>query len=315
MKSQTATIFQFILLSSFFVFFTETVIGQSKGCLPKEPPLDVTSRFEISAHIGATTFFGDLGGNIGRGMPFAKDFDPRTIHPFVGLSLGYYPANYLKFKFSISHTSVNGADSLIHNQGSMERWRYYRNLSFRSRISDASLEAEFYPLIWLSNSQKLQWFDPFFSIGIGAFRYNPQAKLNGNWIDLQPLHLEGQGFPEYPNRKPYSLTQLYIPYSAGIKYYLNDNWSVSAAMLWRRTFTDYIDDISTTYINPVLFDKYLPADKAALAKQLYSRSKTPWKVRPNIEKADSRDRDSYVTMLVTVSWVMKKQVKVFYGGF
>lgn len=304
-----------ILLFSFFICGSKIAVCQSKGCLPKQPVADVAGRFEVSAHIGTTTFFGDLGGNRGRGEPFAKDFDIRTVHPLTGLAIAYYPDNYYKIKATINRTFVNGADSLIRNYGDAERWRYYRNLSFRSNIIEASLEAEFYPLIWLGKTNKVQWFDPFFSIGLGAFHFNPQARLDNEWIDLQPLRLEGQGTTEYPNRKPYSLTQLYIPYSLGAKYYLNDSWSVSASMVWRRTFTDYIDDISTTYVDPSLFDKYLPSDKAAVAKQLYSRSRTPWKVKPNIAKADQRDRDSYVTLLLTISYVMAKHKVIYYGGF
>ena len=304
-----------ILLLSFFIYCADVSFCQSPGCLPRQPVEDVAGRFEISAHLGATTFFGDLGGNRGRGGPFAKDFDFRTIHSLTGLSLAYYPENYYKIKLSVNRTFVDGADSLIHNYGDAERWRWYRNLSFRSNILEGSVEAEFYPLIWLSKTNTVRWFDPFFSIGLGAFHFNPQAKLNDEWIDLQPLHLEGQGFSEYPDRKPYSLTQFYIPYSLGAKYYLNDSWSISGSLLWRRTFTDYIDDISTTYIDPVLFDKNLPGPKAALAKQLYSRSLTPWKVKPNVAKADQRDRDSYVTLLVTVSYVMAKRKVIYYGGF
>ncbi len=61
---------------------------------------------------------------------------------------------------------------------------------------------------------------------------------------------------------------LNIPIGIGIKYFLGDKSSISLEILHRKTFTDYIDDVSTTYVDPSLFYKYMPAPQAALAARM-----------------------------------------------
>ena len=58
---------------------------------------------------------------------------------------------------------------------------------------------------------------PYILAGIGYFHFNPQANLNDNYVDLQPLHTEGQGFAEYPNVKEYKLSQINFPVGIGSK--------------------------------------------------------------------------------------------------
>ncbi len=275
---------------------------------------DVYGRHELSFVLGASNFLGDIGGNPGIGKAFIKDFTFKTVRPLAGLAWGYYPENWYKITAGINYTRVTAADSLIRNGGGMERWRYYRNLSFRSDIFEAYAGVEVYPLTLKQREHVMQRINPFIGLGVGLFHFNPQTNLKGRWIDLKTLHLEGQNMPEYPDRKEYSLTQFYIPFSLGIKYYLNNRLSLSIGATFRKTFTDYIDDISTTYVNPAIFDKNLSADNAILARQLYSRSITPWKVKPGIEKADNRDKDSYISMYISLHITFDKYFKFYYGG-
>src|SRR5207342_1550715 len=97
---------------------------------------------------------------------------------------------------------------------------------------------------------------------------------------------EGQGFPEYPDRKEYSLTQQALIMGGGFKYYLKENMYVGFEILHRKTFTDYIDDVSTKYIDPYLFDVHLSPQQATYAKQLEYREKflNPSINRPYINK-------------------------------
>jgi hypothetical protein len=74
----------------------------------------------------------------------------------------------------------------------------------------------------------------------------------GNKFDLQPLSTEGQGLSQYPERKPYKLTQFGIPLGIGIKFAVNQNISLGWEISMRKTFTDYLDDVSTTYVDELL---------------------------------------------------------------
>src|SRR5207249_6493504 len=58
---------------------------------------------------------------------------------------------------------------------------------------------------------------------------------------------EGEGLPQYPDRKSYSLTQLALPFGGGIKCALNDNLRVGIELGLRKLFTDYLDDVSSNY--------------------------------------------------------------------
>lgn len=313
MKSNFLKI-QFLFIAA-FTFFSFTSEAQTYYNSVDDAPLeDIKGKNEISFFLGANNFLGDLGGNQGIGKPFVKDYTMKTIRPVVGVSLSTYPQNWYKIGAGINYTQVVAVDSLIPGKGGMERWRIYRNQSFRSNIFEAYVNAELYPFTFLDSYHSMHKFNPFINLGVGLFHFNPKANLDGKWIALQPLHLEGQGFPEYSGRDQYKLLQLYIPLSVGIKYYANSNLAFSLSATARKTFIDYIDGISTTYIDPALFDKHLSPAKATLAKQLYSRSITPSKVKPDVAKADSKNKDSYLSVFLSVSFALQKQAKVYYGG-
>lgn len=262
---------------------------------------DIAGHWEVSATVGANNFLGDLGGNLGIGKPFLKDYIFKTVKPLIGVSATYNLNPWISFSGGLNFSNIDGADSLIKNEGGMERWRFNRNLSFHSFVYEGYGTIDFYPMTFFDRTTGIYQVAPFVSAGIGLLHFNPKTMLNGEEIDLAPLHLEGQGFPEYTQRKPYSLVQFYIPLVIGVKYFVNNKYALSAGIRIRQTFTDYMDDISTTYIDPSLFDKYLSPDEAILAKQLFSRSLQPWKVKPDIEKAHTKDKDGYMDVFLTFS--------------
>jgi hypothetical protein len=120
-----------------------------------------------------------------------------------------------------------------------------RNLSFKSDITELSLVGE----LTAFNLHNIRW-SPYVFGGIAFFHFNPYAFDSlGTEVFLQPLSTEGQGLAEYPGRKPYKLNQWAIPFGGGIKYNLSDNIRIGLEMGFRRLFTDYLDDVSTDYID------------------------------------------------------------------
>jgi opacity protein-like surface antigen len=268
---------------------------------PQQP---INGSSELRLHVGGNAFFGDLGGKTGKGKPFLKDLNTETIRPFAGISYGYYITDWLNVNGGVNGTWVTGADSLIKNASTQRNsdWRYRRNLSFKSIIVEVSGNVELYPLQLLERFSTAS-LRPYVGAGIGLFHFNPQAKLNGGWVDLNPLHLEGQGFSEYPGRKEYKLTQFYIPVTAGLRYRLNDNFTVSLSTVFRKTFTDYIDDVSNRYINPALFDKYLTGREAALARQLYFRGIASPEELPIGKRRGHSGKDTYTSVFITIGYL------------
>ena len=90
-------------------------------------------------------------------------------------------------------------------------------------------------------------------------------------ISLPALHTEGQGLQEYPGRPAYKLTQLAIPLGAGARYEPGPNIHLRCELIWRKLFTDYLDDVSTSYIIPSAFDRNLSPQLATVARKLADR--------------------------------------------
>ena len=257
---------------------------------------------DVSFNAGVTAFLGDLGGTAGKGEPFAKDLNGISFRPHIGASFGYYPASWLKVMATLNYTTITGADSVIKTRIHQSYGRAERNLSFRSRLEEFSVNAEIYPLQLISRTHRETLLKPYIGVGIGAFHFNPKAELNGEWIALKPLRLEGEGFSEYPNSKQYSLYQLYIPFTFGFKYRMDDKTSLAFSVTFRKTFCDYLDDVSKQYIDPNLFDKYLSSSNAALAKQLYYRGPANLTPKPGSNRSDGTSNDSYTSLYLTFAY-------------
>jgi len=137
-----------------------------------------------------------------------------------------------------NYSVVGGSDQYSNNDSLRAR-----NLSFETVITEGSLVGEFY----FMNLDE-QKFSPYLFVGLAIFHFNPYTSdTAGQKIYLKPLSTEGQGLSQYPDRKPYKLTQLAIPFGGGVKYAITDKWRVGLELGLRKLFTDYLDDVSTSY--------------------------------------------------------------------
>lgn len=227
---------------------------------------------EFGGSLGIMNSLTDLGGKKGIGKGFIKDLNTKNFKP----SFSFYVLAIYKCAVALrlegTFGSVKGYDSILKSVAPSTFGRYERNLSFKSRITDIQLALEIHPLFFkYYYEEDSPRTSPYAVIGVGYYSFDPQAKLNGQWYSLQPLHTEGQGFKEYPDRKPYSLNQINIAAGLGVKYEINSFLNARLELVHRILSTDYLDDVSTTYINPDLFPTYLPANLAAIAQQLNDR--------------------------------------------
>ncbi len=118
-----------------------------------------------------------------------------------------------------------------------------RNLNFHSPIIEVSLVANysFFDL-------QINKVTPYIFGGIALFGFNPYTfDTTGSKVYLRNLGTEGQGLNIYPDRKPYSLGQVAIPFGGGIRFRVTDNVYLGYEIGLRKVFTDYLDDVSTTY--------------------------------------------------------------------
>jgi hypothetical protein len=230
--------------------------------------------YEIGASAGVMNCLTDIGGRKGLGGRFVKDINTGTTQFNGG---AYFSATY---KEAVSLTvqgtfgKVYAYDSILEPVKSTTP-RYNRNLSFSSKINEYSIVAEFYPLFifvnWESREDYPPDFSPYLLAGVGFLSFSPQTVIDGRTVDLQPLHTEGQGFSEYPNRKNYELKQTTYPIGIGLKWGFSNNFNARAEFIYRFMSTDYLDDLSTKYINPDIFSHYLSGTQLADAIALNDR--------------------------------------------
>jgi hypothetical protein len=163
-----------------------------------------------------------------------------------------------------------------------------RNLSFRSSIFEASSQLELNFLTYATGNKDKNYFSPYIFAGLALFHFNPKAEYSGTWYALQPLGTEGQR-TTLTNQKPYPLTGVSIPFGIGFKYSIGDNVCIGAEWGLRKTFTDYIDDISTTYPDPTI----LAAQNGEIAAALSDRSLTAQSQHAGLQRGNSITKDWY----------------------
>lgn len=292
------------------VFFSHRSFAQPQYYFYDNDYLYTPVIYEFGVSAGVVNCLTDLGGTRGVGGKWTKDLNLGNNEFLGGLYFGALRNETIGIRLEANFGRLSAYDSILSNVEitNIARARYNRNLSFRSNITEIALIAEFHPL-WAFINWSLRdnldppRFSPYLLGGIGYFKFNPQANLNGRWIDLQPLRTEGQGFEEYPNRKPYSLNGISFPFGAGLKYEISQLLNLRAEFVYRPTNTDYIDDVSTTFIDKTLFQKYLTGAKLRNALLLNDRQRGEYLPQswPNKKRGNIHDKDNYFSLNIKLS--------------
>jgi hypothetical protein len=231
--------------------------------------------------LGVSNYKGELSPHL-----FNTDF----VHFAAG---GFYRHNWNRhwsYKLEFNYGRISGDDAKA-----TTGFEKNRNLSFYSDILEISPQIEFNFFPYETGNSEFP-FTPYMFTGISVFRFNPKAELNGNVYELQPLGTEGQDGTELYNR-----VVVAIPFGGGLKVSLG-TFGFGIEVGARRTYTDYLDDVSTTYPN---FSELL-ATRGAVAVALSDRSlflNDPSVVFPNHtgkQRGNSQDPDWYLFAGVTI---------------
>ncbi len=259
---------------------------------------DVEVEFGVSG--GLMNAMTDLGGKKGLGKGFIKDLNGKNTQACGGVFMSGIYQQKIGLRLEATFGSVKAYDSILRGKTGVEKNRYDRNLSFKSPITEFSAMAEIYPLEILKKDNgefepEAPTLMPYLLAGVGFYSFRPQANLNGVWVNLQPLRTEGQGFAEYPESKKYQLSQINVPVGIGVKYELGALLTARFELVHRFLSTDYLDDVSGTYIDPTLFTNYLNPSQAALASQLHNRAynTSAGFSGPGGLRGDKKDKDAY----------------------
>ena len=266
-------------ISILVIFFTFISIHESKAQFKPTQEIGI---------IGGTSYYiGDLNSThfnniqMGGGLTFRKNFDRRFT-----------------FKSSAIFSRIKGDD-----RNSSDQTKVNRNLHFKSDIMELSGQVEFNFLPYETGNPLYSW-TPFVFAGVSLFHYNPKAEASdGQWYELQPLGTEGQGttLPAKSHLKKYSLSQLSIPFGGGIKVAVNPNFNIIFEYGLRKVFTDYLDDVSTTYAG-------LPTEFDPITIELADRSLDGPKLEGE-ERGISTNNDWYSFSGITLSFTLQNNTK------
>ena len=251
--------YAFLLLSFILTGLTKTTTAQYY--FYNSDYYDNPVVFEVGGSLNAFNSFTDIGGKKGIGGKFTKDLIMGTTKMGGGVYFSALYKNAIALRLEGAFGKLEANDDVLAGVTDIAKERFNRNLNFRTSITEVSLVTEWHPLFlfitWEGKDVEPPRYSPYILAGVGFFSFNPQGQLGNRWVDLQPLRTEGQGFSEYPDRKVYKLQQMSIPLGIGIKYELTPLLNVRGEFVYRKLFTDYLDDVSTSYIDPALFQNYL----------------------------------------------------------
>lgn len=282
----------------------------------RNPLLLLFSLFLLSAApVSGQIWMGksEIGFTAG-GMNYIGDLNDQSMFGKVNLAYGglfrYNFDERWSFRIDIDYGHVEGG-----NPDYIAR----RNLSFRSYIFEGSMRAEFNFFPFSMREDHFFW-TPYIFGGLGFFLFNPRAfytdPLTGesDWYDLQPLCTEGQGTALAPGLSPYALKQISMPFGLGFKYHPNKSFTFSAEYGFRKTWTDYIDDVSRVYVDNMQLSNIQGDVAAALADR--SGEVEPGYVNAaGIKRGDDTLDDwfAYFNISMTVKfdfifgWLLKKK--------
>jgi len=270
-------------------------------------------RKEVFIQMGASGFLGDLGGLDRVGTDYSPvDYDFQTTRTAMGIGYKYKLQRWLNLVGTFNWLIVRGDDKYT-----QEKFRRERNLNFKSNIFELAARIEFaYFANRVTNRYSIkktfskrmkgvqtEWIA---FIGIGGFYYNPKGFDGKNWVELRPLHTEGQGLPGGP--KQYSNFSICIPMGVGFNMYIKKQWTVGLEINWRKTFTDYIDDVSTNYYDPVALAAAYGPKSAQMADP--SLGTIPGFSKPAADgtpaqRGDPKQKDSYFSVQLKGGYIFK----------
>ena len=268
-------------------------------------------------HLNAMNYFGDI-------VP-ESDFTSlrfKSTRPNIGVSYTrrFTPRISVRGMFAwgritgddLKSAAVNEADNVP---------RYIRNLKFRNDIKELSAVATFDLFENRGTYLKRPDFSPYGFLGVAVFAHNPKAEYRGTFVALQPLGTEGQNLPKdetadpaaiYPD--PYARVQIAIPFGLGVKYKLDKNWDLGFEIGWRKTFTDYLDDVSGYYADPTALAANNPLS-AVLADRSnegpYEQAfgnQVGWGAYGD-QRGDRTDKDWYIVAGFNLTYIMPQRGK------
>jgi hypothetical protein len=225
---------------------------------------------EAGITFGGSNYMGDL----------SKGVATNETHLMGGLICRFNYNDFITLRGNAVFGQISGNDQNFKSEiafqhldqagNPLDVTRGQRNLNFKSNLVEFSAIGE-WNILGFGETTRATPATPFLFAGIGVFKFNPRTQFNympgmvdaqgqalhnvqleqydKEWIELQTLGTEGQGTTKYNDRKRYNLTQVSIPLGIGYKQQVDEFWAWGIELGARKTFTDYLDDVSLDYVD------------------------------------------------------------------
>lgn len=271
------------------IFLILCVIVASNGLFAQQYNLG------FGARAGVSNFLGDIGsGDLARN--FVYNMELRDTRWAFGTFTRYRFHPLFAVQGSFDWVRIQGEDSNSDNSA-----RRGRNLQFQNDLLHLSAKLEYYPQVLTVSDVGYRGryrldYQTYFFAGVGGVYHNPKAEYNGSKVKLRQLMTEGVSY------SPVAVT---MPFGAGFFFTYDRVHRFGLEMGWNWTFTDYLDDISTVYVDPSQMsgDPLAPA----LANRYIGVGNVPDAVQygPDSPRGDPTDRDNFMTISVSYSYLIR----------
>lgn len=258
-------------------------------CIPYAKAQNYYGAGEFGVSAGAAQYFGDLNDEYGF----------KFLRPATGVFVRYHMNPFICLRGSLTYARVGYSDHLSNNP-----YNRLRNLDFQSDIFELAAQAEF-NFFRFGTGEIGNRFTPYLTGGVGVFYYNPFTEYNGRRYYLRNIGTEGQ-LAGFDDRK-YSRFSICFPIGVGIKYWIRPGINLGFEISDRLCLTDYLDDVSTTYIGSDYFpnDPQVPNPAFILQDRSYEIDPQHTLGRPGKQRGNSNTKDQYMMFMVHLSFQLK----------
>jgi hypothetical protein len=249
--------------------------------------------WDYGVTLGASNYLGDIGGKEKTRRDFVSDMKLAKTRWDGGAFVRYKWQPQVSLKLAMDYVRIEGDDKLSTNPG-----RMYRNFNFKNDMIDMALTGEyfFYEDPDLGNTYRYRnSFRAYVFGGVGGVYTNPKTIYGGHYVKLRDYYIEGYHY------KPFVLT---IPMGAGFYFTFDKKHRIGFEMNYRKTFTDYLDDISGNYPNAPVAG--MPADFTIRTKDLPNNDAGAYASHDyGLKRGDKTHKDAYMTATLSYSYVIR----------
>jgi Domain of unknown function (DUF6089) len=257
----------------------------------------------VGVSLSAMNYFGDITPK-----PSIPSLRFGATRPSLGVSFTHRFTPRISARAALSYGRITGDDTKAADKNDPDaKYRYNRNMSFRNDIAELSVVGIFDLIPNRNTYIKRPDLVPYVFGGVAGYVGNPKGLVGqnglglseGSYVALQPLKTEG---------KSYSKGGIAIPFGAGARYKINKSFDIGLEVGFRKTFSDYLDDVSTNYIDQASLGsnaaKYFGGANVISTSGEFSSFNLP-----GSQRGKSDEDDWYVTTGLTLNYILAPKVK------